>query len=420
MTLFQAIYQKSLNLGADLVGIVQAGEAKTFSHYCNWLKQGNQASMNYLEKNLAARQNPCSILSNVQSMIIIAVSMNEIAKATNEIRANKQVHNSVFLESRQKSNDRWGKILFYGDQLDYHIVIRQKLLLLKNWILSQLPKIDARIVVDSAPLLEKEWASRAGLGFIGRNSLLIHPKFGSRFFLGTLLLSATIEELHSTPVNNKTFQNDNSCLDLSDNFPFLPIPSTFLNRQYSIYSNPLKSADSGFVKPATTIGLQKAEPVSPNDFVITDPKMLNASNNSLNYRSDNLINLNDSPNFEIDTDIGCGKCRRCLDNCPTDAILENKTIDARRCLNYWTIEHKSDEIPKEIRAKLNDRLFGCDLCQQVCPWNRFEQKWQPILFNLSEIQKMSDLEFQENFGKTPISRIKRIGLQRNAQWLEDC
>ncbi|MDO4587691.1 MAG: DUF1730 domain-containing protein [Planctomycetia bacterium] len=370
MTLFQAIYQKPLNFGADLVGIVQAGEAKTFSHYCNWLKQGNQASMNYLEKNLVARQNPCSILSNVRSMIIIAVSMNEIAKATNEIRSNKQFYNPEFLTSRQKSNEHWGKVLFYGAQLDYHIVIRQKLSLLKNWILSQLPKIDARVVVDTAPLLEKEWASRAGLGFIGRNSLLIHPKFGSRLFLGTLLLSASIDELRSTPVKNKT--------------------------------------------------LQKAKPAPPNDFVITDPKMSNASTSLSNYCSDNLIKIDDSPIFGIDSDIGCGKCRRCLDNCPTDAILENKTIDARRCLNYWTIEHKSDEIPKEIRVKLKDRLFGCDLCQQVCPWNRFEQKWQPIPFNLTEIQKMSDSEFQENFGKTPISRIKRIGLQRNAQWLEDC
>jgi epoxyqueuosine reductase len=209
------------------------------------------------------------------------------------------------------------RVASYALGNDYHEVLPQKLQAIVDFIEEQLGHpVPNRYYTDTGPLLERELAQRAGLGWVGKNTCLINPKTGSTCFLAEILLG---------------------------------------------------------------IELEPDEP----------------------FRTDH-----------------CGTCTRCIEACPTDCILPERTIDARRCISYLTIELK-DDIPEELRSKMGEWIFGCDICQQVCPWNRFSQEADPAfeplipLPVLTEDLLLTPVEFNQRFKRTPIKRPKRRGYLRN-------
>jgi epoxyqueuosine reductase len=243
--------QSAQKLGFDLCGICAAKSPETFEAYRRWINAGMFAGMSYLAERLSARNHPDSILPGVRSLLLLGVSYTMVLNS--EDHPVKQVTG----------------IAEYARGIDYHHWIRKRLKLLAIQHQQRYPHGKCRGVVDTAPILEKQFAADAGLGRFGKNTLLIHPRFGSKFFLAALL---STEEL--TPITH-------------------PI-------------------------------------------------------------------LMDDP---------CRDCNRCLEACPTGALTEPYVLDARRCLNYWTIEQHG-KIPQEIADKLGNRFFGCDTCQAVCPANR--------------------------------------------------
>lgn len=224
----------------------------------------------------------------------------------------------------EMQNEGTPRISKYAYGNDYHEVIRPKLHQLLAMIRESIGEVNGRGFVDSAPVLERAWARRSGLGWIGRNGNLINKNSGSFFFLATLIVD----------------------LDL-------------------IYDDPIAK-----------------------DY--------------------------------------CGSCRKCIDACPTDAILDNKVIDGSRCISYFTIELKDQLIPGSMNGKFNDWMFGCDVCQDVCPWNRFSSPTNEIAFtpipeilNLSNGQweEMTEESFKKIFRQSPLKRSKFAGIRRNLHFL---
>lgn len=225
----------------------------------------------------------------------------------------------------QQQNSATPKIAKYAYGNDYHEVIRDKLNILLHHIQENIGDIDGRGFVDSAPVLERSWATRSGAGWIGKNGNLITKEQGSYFFIATLIID----------------------IDL-------------------VY-------DDAFAK----------------DY--------------------------------------CGTCTKCIDACPTNAILDNKVIDASRCVSYFTIELKDAIIPNNMKGKFENWMFGCDICQDVCPWNRFskptnENAFQPIpeILNLStaEWENLSDETFRKIFKHSPLKRTKLEGIHRNLKFIQ--
>jgi epoxyqueuosine reductase len=213
-----------------------------------------------------------------------------------------------------------GRMSRYAWGTDYHNVILGELRRLAQWIDSQIEKrLTYRAYVDTGPLLERELARQSGLGWIGKNTNLIHPKKGSYFFLGELLLD----------------------LELEPDAPF--------------------------------------------------------------------------------ADDRCGSCTACLEACPTGALVAPRTLDARRCISYLTIEHRG-AMPEEMRPRIGDWVFGCDVCQEVCPWNRRfarparEPAFSPVhaTLDLVEMLALDETKFRSRFRETPLWRTRRAGLLRNA------
>ena len=218
------------------------------------------------------------------------------------------------------NDPRPGQVARYARGPDYHEHLWQKLNLLRDWLKSALPESDAHGVTDTAPLLERDFARRAGLGWFGKNTMLINRDRGSFFFLAALLTSAALQP---------------------------------------------------------------------------DPPQATSH---------------------------CGTCTRCLDACPTEAFVRPGVLDARRCISYLTIELRSP-IPLEFRPLVGDHLFGCDICQTVCPWNRRADSRGPLDFPANpelarldpvEILGLTDVQFRQRFGGTSLSRTRRRGLVRNA------
>jgi len=242
-------------LGFELCGI--AGVAGTdssvpFAAFERWLRAGMHAGMAHFVRNFEARKHPASLLPGVQSLLMLGVSYGTVL--------NSQPH-----PVRQLSG-----IAEYARGIDYHHWIRSRLAVLAELHHELFPESRSRGVVDTAPIFEKHYAAAAGLGTVGKNTLLIHPQLGSKFFLGALL---STEQLSAEPTGS------------------IPPPKPF---------NP------------------------------------------------------------------CRGCRRCLDACPTGALCAPFVLDARRCLSYWTLEHRG-ELPKEIADKRGSRFLGCDTCQSICP-----------------------------------------------------
>jgi epoxyqueuosine reductase len=269
-----------------------------------WLDEGMNAGMEYMQRNLDKRLDPRLLVEDARSVVVFLY--NYYPDVTMDEDASYLVSSYA-----------------YGN--DYHDVIREKLNAIIQKLKEEIPGIRIRGLVDSAPFLERAWASRAGLGWIGKNSMLITKRNGSYFFISELITDLELE-----------------------------------------YDQPFGG----------------------------------------NY---------------------CGDCRRCVDSCPTGAIMDLRTIDANKCISYLTIENKG-EISNEFKGKYQDWIFGCDICQQVCPWNRYSIPHQEPAFRIGDELLMMKAENWENldkqqfnllFRKSPIKRAKFEGLKRNIQFLDD-
>lgn len=299
----QQIKEYAYSLGFDACGICKAESvnAEEQRHFNEWTDSGYHADMDYMARNTDKRLNPKLLVENARS--VICVALNYYPKT--------------------KQPDDYPQFAYYAYGKDYHEVVKEKLNKLFGYIRSSQPTVNGRCFVDTAPVLERYWAAKAGLGFIGKNSLLIIPKMGSYFFLGELIVDLTLE--YDTPLN-----------------------------------------------------------------------------------------------------LSCGNCTRCLDACPTKAIVSPKVINARRCISYQTIENKGD-IDTSISLNLNNRFYGCDICQQVCPWNKYARPHKTVEFDPSQafldlsfdkLDNLSVEEYQQIFKGSAVKRAKYAGLKRNLEALK--
>jgi epoxyqueuosine reductase len=307
MSLTERIQDRAYDLGFDLAGVAPAFPVPRLDAYRAWLAQGYHGKMGYMARpdRVERREDPAKILPSVRS--IVCVGLNHYPEA---LPANLRHDSSRGLIS----NYAWG--------LDYHALMATRLEELAAFIGAEAgSEVTHRVYVDTGPILERAYAAEAGLGFIGKNTCLIHPKMGSWLFLGEILLNVELE-----------------------------------------------------------------------------PTLGKAS-------------------------VSCGTCRRCLDACPTGALVAPYVLDARRCISYLTIELKGP-IPHELRPLMGNRVYGCDVCQIVCPWQRFArpaQEWAfraetpnraaPVLSDLIEIEEEA---FRRRYRGTAIFRIGRGRLLRNA------
>jgi len=286
----QLIISLALKVGFDACGISKAEFLKEDSDFLNqWLSNGNHGEMGYMERNIEKRVDPRILVPNAKSVISVILS---------------------YYPGNPDISTTPPKISRYALSSDYHEVIKQKLHELLELIRQEFGKVEGRAFVDSAPVLDKAWAVRAGLGWIGKNSLLINQKLGSYTFIGELILDLEIEPT------------------------------------------------SSFV-----------------------------------------------PNH-------CGTCTRCIDSCPTGAIVSPGIIDSRKCISYLTIEKKSEITTEEFKM-LNGWCFGCDICQEVCPWNSKVKiseckdllpKQEILNINSSDLKSLSKAEFELIFHDTPLNR----------------
>lgn len=298
--LTQALKAEALRLGFDRVGVAPAVASPGHGRYLDWLRAGHAAGMDYLDRHKEVRSHPARLLDGVRSVVMASVVYGQASpKAGQEGR---------------------GKVARYARGRDYHRVLWDKLGALLGWLRTRCPEVQGRAVVDTAPLLERDFARLAGLGWIGKNTMLIDRRLGSFTFLGALLVD----------------------IELAVDAPH--------------------AADH------------------------------------------------------------CGTCTRCLEACPTDAFAGPHELDARRCISYWTIEHKGP-IPDTFADRLDGWVFGCDVCQDVCPWNRKapsgrmpELEAEPGWSDPDLIEWLTrDREaWQHALKGTALARSKRTGLLRNA------
>ncbi len=329
----RAWFEAASDAGLDALGFAPVGPAATFDLFADRVRRGNCAGLPYLEENVDARRDPRSVLPSAQTLVVVALSERrlraESTAATQTLAAEiARIAESSPLSPLPENSRLTGAVVPYAACLDYHDVLKRKLKRLRAFFLDRFPTAEARAVVDSAPLLEKDWAVRAGIGFCGLHSLVVSPRLGSRLFLGELLVSTSLVET------------------------------------------------TGFATPealgSTAANVAAAE--------------------------------------------RCVRCRRCVDACPTGAIPGDRTLVAAKCLNFWTIENRA-ALPAEIAEKLDGRLFGCDLCQRVCPWNAPENNVAPLDVPLTAVDALDDAEFRRLFKKTPVFRARLDGLKRTADAL---
>ncbi|SMC95547.1 tRNA epoxyqueuosine(34) reductase QueG [Pedobacter africanus] len=302
-------YSKMIKDEAFRLGFMQCGIARaTFLEeeapkLEKWLQDNHHGKMGYMENHFDKRLDPRLLVEGSKS--VISLSLN-------------------YYPDKQQSDPEAPKISKYAYGMDYHQVIKDKLFQLLNYIRQEIGEVDGRAFVDSAPVLDRAWAKRAGIGWIGKNSNLINKKSGSFFFLAELIVDLELE-----------------------------------------YDHP----------------------------------------------------------FETDH---CGTCTKCIDACPTEAILSPFVIDAKKCISYLTIELR-EEIDQDFKDKMDNWMFGCDVCQDVCPWNRFAVPHTEPLFKpnaqLLEMKKEDWLDITEDVFKTifknsAVKRTKFKGLTRNIDFIK--
>lgn len=292
------IKNKAYDLGFMYCGISKAGfleeEAPRLER---WLQENRNGKMGYMENHFDKRLNPVLLVDDAKSVVSLLLN--------------------YFPEEQQTDNSF--KVSKYAYGADYHDVIKDKLKELYQFIQDEIGEVGGRMFVDSAPVMDKAWAKKSGLGWIGKNSNLIHPKEGSFFFIAELILDLELEE-----------------------------------------DGPIK------------------------DY--------------------------------------CGRCTRCIDACPTEAIVEPYVVDGSKCISYLTIELKEALIPGEFHTKMDNWIFGCDVCQDVCPWNRFAKAHQEPAFmphqhllglNKTDWKDLTEEVFRELFRNSAVKRTKYNGLMRN-------
>ncbi len=291
-------------LGFEFVGFARAErldvEAKRLE---SWLSKGAHGSMGYMANHFDMRVDPTLLVPGAKTLICLTFN---------------------YFTDKKQADPEAPKIARYAYGEDYHFVVKERLKSLLAYMQAEIGEVNGRCFVDSAPVMEREWAQRAGLGWNGRNTLTINPKRGSFFFLAEIICD-------------------------------LPM----------LYDDPIRDH--------------------------------------------------------------CGTCRRCIDACPTQAIApEGYFLDATKCISYLTIELR-DEIPSEFKQQMDGWMFGCDVCQEVCPWNRFsEQHHEPAFEPHPELLGMSKREWQELteevfgrvFKKSAVKRTKFAGLKRNLAFME--
>jgi epoxyqueuosine reductase len=324
-----ALKEKARLLGFDLVGATQAVTPPEIEHLEKWLANGLDGEMRCFSRRMDAYREPGLILHGVKSILMLGVNYRTAEPAS--------------------AGPGQGKVSRYAWGGDYHDVIRRRLRELADFHRRLVPHCGIRGVVDTAPLLERAFARRAGFGWIGKNTLLVNERFGSWIFLAALL---TTEKLQFDEPGRTEFHS---------------VP------------------DGLQIRP--TNGLQ----IRPTSNLFPDQSR-------------------------------CGACRACLDACPTGALEAPYRLDARKCISYLTIESRGP-IPPELRQACGDRLFGCDACQEACPWNHgtptsSEKTFQPQEgmnpVRLAELSALDEVGFRRRFRNTPLWRIKLDGLLRNA------
>ncbi|QTV05996.1 tRNA epoxyqueuosine(34) reductase QueG [Faecalibacter bovis] len=293
---------------AEALGFISCGVAKAdfledeAPRLESWLNNNYQGEMSYMANHFDMRLDPRLLVDGAKSVISLAYN---------------------YYQDLNRNPDSY-KIAMYAQGEDYHFVVKEKVRELLDFIQEEIGEVDGRAFTDSAPILEHAWATKAGIGWVGKNSLTLSKQKGSFFFLAELILD----------------------LDL-------------------IYDQPMQ----------------------------TDH---------------------------------CGKCTKCIDACPTEAILPNRVVNGSKCISYFTIELK-DQIPNEMKGKFDDWIFGCDVCQEVCPWNRFSLPTQEHRFigneNINQFSKKDWEEITEDvfrniFKKSPVKRTKFNGLLRNIKFVK--
>lgn len=301
------IKEKAAEIGFSKTGIVQAlallPEGERLS---TWIASGFHGEMAWMEREPEKRGEPRSIFPEARSMIVVALN--------------------YYTPFEHDGSAGGGKISRYAWGDDYHDVVKEKLHELLAWIVAENPGAAGKVCVDTAPVMDKAWAVRAGLGWLGKHSNVITKEFGSWVFLGEILLNLELE-------------------------------------------------------------------------------------------------------YDTDTvDDHCGSCTMCLDACPTQAIVQPYVVDSNSCISYATIELRTPELPDAIASNLNGWIYGCDICQDVCPWNRFEKPTAEERFvprrgettlDPDEVMEMSQENFSARFRRSAMKRTKMSGLQRNAGYLKN-
>ncbi len=295
------VKEEALRLGFSHCGISKADFLEEeASRLEQWLQQGMHGSMSYMERNFDKRLDPRKLVEGAKSVVSLLLN--------------------YFPEEKQ--NEKAPKISRYAYGNDYHTIIKEKLFLLLQFIQENIGEVGGRVFVDSAPVLDRAWAKRSGLGWIGKNSNLINPKAGSYFFIAELIID-----------------------------------------------------------------------------------------------------------LDLDTDVAikdyCGSCTRCIDACPTEAIVKPNVVDGSKCISYFTIELK-ESIPVSYRNKFDSWAFGCDVCQEVCPWNRFSKPHSDEKLKANSTLLEMDKEewteltadvFQKLFAHSAITRTGYAGIKRNINFL---
>lgn len=296
------IKQKAEELGFSFCGISKAAFLESEAPKLEqWLKEGKNGKMAYMENHFDKRLNPTLLVDDAKSVISLVYNYYSAKKQTSPLAP---------------------KLSKYAYGEDYHYVIKDKLSALLNYIRTEIGEVSGRAFVDSAPVLERAWAAKSGLGWIGKNGNLISKKNGSFFFLSELIIDLDLE--YDTPVTNH-----------------------------------------------------------------------------------------------------CGTCTACIDACPTEAIVAPTVVDGSKCISYFTIELK-DALPENMKGKFDNWMFGCDVCQDVCPWNkfskphtepRFEPKSELLDMSKEDWIEITDQVFNSLFKKSAVKRTKYNGLKRNIDFI---
>ena len=320
-------------LGFSFCGISKAGFLEEEAPKLEaWLKRGYHGKMQYMENHFDKRLDPTKLMPGAKSVVSLVYNyfpendLNEPLKTRPSLRGDEAICTTdEFPLNEGRGSDAPTsklKIAKYAYGEDYHIVIKEKLKTFLERIQQKIGDIHGRVFVDSAPVMERQWAAKSGIGWIGKNSLLLNKQMGSFFFLAELILDLELEP-----------------------------------------DGPMK------------------------DY--------------------------------------CGTCTACIDACPTDAIHEAYIVDASKCISYLTIELK-EAIPSEFKGKMDNWIFGCDICQDVCPWNRFskphaDEKFNPSgewpQFDKNDWKELTEEIFEKNFSKSAMLRTGFLGMRRNVGFL---